>query len=603
MSTHTEPPFETKGAQNATINIDQAEGVVEAFAAAIGNKDSVGDIITPGAFSASLQRRKPRVVWGHDWNSPIGKVLEIVEVLPGDKRLPGKMKNANVGGLYVKVKFNLASERGRQAFADVMFYGEEQEWSIGYKTIRKTYDPSRQANILQEVELYEVSPVLHGANNLTSTISVKTDDTGNPVNVTSSANTSTAMTNNISYYGISDFNHLTNTDEKGAFYNETVSNITSPMPVITEEQAQMMRLQKTVTTAFGPMTELQFIDKDKCVFRKPDGYLYGIRYKIDGPRLVVSKPKKVQIRTVVEPLTEPSSSEGFSPDRVERKRDYSSEQREDMAKKGQAMADGSYPIADVEDLKNAIQSVGRAKNIDDTRRHIVKRARALGETQLLPESWNISGKSEEFMTLQQVKEILSEGRESSVKVDEKTLENLSSLLTWWESEEKAGRVISAANLSKLTRAAEMIQEVMVAGSRPEPGIVEKKDSETLLDSYKTANNDDRIVVAATDSITGKYVTVKSVSEPSMEKLIGLVSDLEVLAAKHGWAVIAPSQKSLDAGTCTLEVYFSTDDELEEQGKNLAKALKSANCDASVSVQELDFYRMGNKAFREVLSEI
>jgi hypothetical protein len=32
-----------------------------------------------------------------------------------------------------------------------------------------------QANILYEVELYEVSPVLHGANQLTGTISVKND--------------------------------------------------------------------------------------------------------------------------------------------------------------------------------------------------------------------------------------------------------------------------------------------------------------------------------------------------------------------------------------------------------------------------------------------
>ena len=155
------------------FNIDEAQGVVECFVAGIGNKDSVGDIIVPGAFTESLKRRKPRVVWGHNWNEPIGKVLEMYEVPPSDPRLPMKMRAAGIGGLYAKVQFNLKSERGRQAFADVAFFGEEQEWSIGYKTLDADFDPQRQANVLKKVELYEASPVLHGANQLTGTISIK----------------------------------------------------------------------------------------------------------------------------------------------------------------------------------------------------------------------------------------------------------------------------------------------------------------------------------------------------------------------------------------------------------------------------------------------
>ncbi len=155
------------------FNIDEALGVVECFVAGIGNKDSVGDIIVPGAFNESLKRRKPRVVWGHNWNEPIGKVLEMYEVPSSDPRLPMKMRAAGIGGLYAKVQFNLKSERGRQAFADVAFFGEEQEWSIGYKTLDADFDPKRQANVLKKVELYEASPVLHGANQLTGTISIK----------------------------------------------------------------------------------------------------------------------------------------------------------------------------------------------------------------------------------------------------------------------------------------------------------------------------------------------------------------------------------------------------------------------------------------------
>lgn len=160
------------------VNLDQAQGIVECFVAGIGNKDSVGDVCATGAFTKSLMRRKPRVVWGHNWNDPIGKVIEIYEVPANDPRLPAKMKAAGIGGLYAKVQFNLNSEKGKEAFANVAFFGEEQEWSIGYKTLRAQFDPGIQANILYEVELYEVSPVLHGANQLTGTISVKSDEKG-----------------------------------------------------------------------------------------------------------------------------------------------------------------------------------------------------------------------------------------------------------------------------------------------------------------------------------------------------------------------------------------------------------------------------------------
>jgi len=165
-------------ARVGTVNLDEAQGIVECFVAGIGNKDSVGDIVASGAFTKSLQRRKPRVVWGHNWNDPIGKVLEIYEVPPSDNRLPLKMKVAGIGGLFARVQFNLNSEKGREAFANVAFFGEEQEWSIGYKTLRAQYDQKSQANVIYELELYEVSPVLHGANQLTGTISVKADEKG-----------------------------------------------------------------------------------------------------------------------------------------------------------------------------------------------------------------------------------------------------------------------------------------------------------------------------------------------------------------------------------------------------------------------------------------
>jgi len=72
------------------------------------------------------------------------------------------------------------------------------------------------------------------------------------------------------------------------------------------------------------------------------------------------------------------------------KKDYNTKQRRAMAGRGLAMPDGSYPIANEQDLKNAIQSFGRASDPAAVKRHIIRRARALGLVKLLPEDWNIT---------------------------------------------------------------------------------------------------------------------------------------------------------------------------------------------------------------------
>lgn len=68
-------------------------------------------------------------------------------------------------------------------------------------------------------------------------------------------------------------------------------------------------------------------------------------------------------------------------------REFSQDERERLAEKGHAMPDGSYPIVNEEDLKNAIQAIGRAKDPDATKRHIKKRAKALGKEDLIPDEW------------------------------------------------------------------------------------------------------------------------------------------------------------------------------------------------------------------------
>lgn len=69
------------------------------------------------------------------------------------------------------------------------------------------------------------------------------------------------------------------------------------------------------------------------------------------------------------------------------KRDYSTDQRDQMAQAGEAMPDGSFPIANTADLKNAIQSIGRAKDRAAAMAHIKRRAKALGAMDMLPPDW------------------------------------------------------------------------------------------------------------------------------------------------------------------------------------------------------------------------
>ena len=57
------------------------------------------------------------------------------------------------------------------------------------------------------------------------------------------------------------------------------------------------------------------------------------------------------------------------------------------------MPDGSYPIPDKGALKDAIQAYGRSPDAA-TKRHIVKRARALNASAMLPENWGGSAKEE-----------------------------------------------------------------------------------------------------------------------------------------------------------------------------------------------------------------
>jgi hypothetical protein len=62
----------------------------------------------------------------------------------------------------------------------------------------------------------------------------------------------------------------------------------------------------------------------------------------------------------------------------------STDMSKEMTEKGLSLPDGSFPIGNVSDLKKAIKSYGRSKNKSDVAKHIVKRAKELGKSDLIP---------------------------------------------------------------------------------------------------------------------------------------------------------------------------------------------------------------------------
>jgi len=132
------------------------------------------------------------------------------------------------------------------------------------------------------------------------------------------------------------------------------------------------------------------------------------------------------------------------------KKDYSDKQRDAMSESGEAMADGSYPIKTVGDLKNAIQSFGRAKDKAKTKAHIIARAKALGKQDLLPDNWKGAGADttkfehdpDDLASVRQsivnlIKAELDEmasGEEDEIADVAQLLQALNLFICWWDGE-------------------------------------------------------------------------------------------------------------------------------------------------------------------------
>lgn len=141
-----------------------SRGTVTGYASTFhGEPDSYGDVIAPGAFTASLARHKadgtaPLMLWGHDPDRPVGRWEALAE---------------DSTGLQVKGRFNLETAAGHDAYAHVLA-GDLGGLSIGYRTMPNGAKPGPNGNtILTTIDLKEVSIVGFPANRAARVTEVK----------------------------------------------------------------------------------------------------------------------------------------------------------------------------------------------------------------------------------------------------------------------------------------------------------------------------------------------------------------------------------------------------------------------------------------------
>lgn len=150
------------------LNYNGESRTISGYAAIFNNKDKAGDILLKGCFAKSISDRGPEstandkiiMLWQHDTHEPIGRI----SVLKEDDR-----------GLYFEAVIDDV-ERGNQAIKQLES-GTLNQFSIGYSYVweKCEYDSERDAFIVKEVVLYEISVVSIGCNGLTEYLGLKAE--------------------------------------------------------------------------------------------------------------------------------------------------------------------------------------------------------------------------------------------------------------------------------------------------------------------------------------------------------------------------------------------------------------------------------------------
>lgn len=131
-------------------DVDIQKRVVTGYLSSFGNKDYDGDVIVKGAFKKTIEERKNQIFFlnQHDWKQPHGKF----DVLREDEK-----------GLYFESTPLLDTSYSSDTLK-LYDAGIIKEHSIGFTTIKGSYDNDAEAYIMKEVKLYEGSNVTLGAN-------------------------------------------------------------------------------------------------------------------------------------------------------------------------------------------------------------------------------------------------------------------------------------------------------------------------------------------------------------------------------------------------------------------------------------------------------
>ena len=144
--------------------VDEVEGKVEAVFSNFNEVDSDGDVVLPNAIKSCNCDKGVSLVWAHDWKRVIGRG-EIVD--DGEKAI-------------FKGQFIMDTQEGKDAYNTVKAMGDLQQWSFGYEVLdsekgmfKKDGDTEIEVRYLNDVKVWEVSPVLVGANQNTYTMAVK----------------------------------------------------------------------------------------------------------------------------------------------------------------------------------------------------------------------------------------------------------------------------------------------------------------------------------------------------------------------------------------------------------------------------------------------
>ncbi|MFN1193369.1 NUDIX domain-containing protein [[Kitasatospora] papulosa] len=139
--------------------------------------DEVNDLIVPGAFAQTLATRRVKAVWHHEWKDAVGVVLDVEEWRPGDPRFASVPDwPPEAGALVATVEYNRRTSKGRDTYEQVKQWHEHNEaaFSIGYRV--PTEGATRRSDgvrVIHRLDLFEVSPVLHGAHPMTRALEVK----------------------------------------------------------------------------------------------------------------------------------------------------------------------------------------------------------------------------------------------------------------------------------------------------------------------------------------------------------------------------------------------------------------------------------------------